>query len=231
MTKSKAGGWIAGTVAIGLIMAIAAWFLAISPTMATAAETRAAAESQRDQNQIAKTKLVALKKQFENIDALKAELAGLQLQIPTTEDLANYRRQLDAVALAHTVTIRQRLDQRAAAVACPGRPRLPSDLQRPRLRRGCAGPGPALRSCRPTASPWPSTSSVPTTTSWRSSRTCRWGRSDCCSSTQFTGTRRRRPMRRAASPRPRRRSRPDHHRRALRAPAGAAPSHPRRIRR
>lgn len=105
MTQTKAGGWIAATVVIGIMLALAAWFLAISPTLATAADTEAQAQSQVEQNLLTKRKNAQLKAQFENIDALQAELDGLRLQIPTGADMANYRRQLDAVAKSHSVTI------------------------------------------------------------------------------------------------------------------------------
>jgi len=122
MTKSKTGGWVGATIAIGLVMALAAWFLAISPTLANAADTRDQAQSQRDQNTIAKQKLAALKKQFENIDALRAELAGLQLQIPTTEDTAAYRRELTTIATNHSVTVVSLSTGTAEAAAAPVAP-------------------------------------------------------------------------------------------------------------
>src|SRR4051812_6830159 len=105
MTKNKAGGWIAGTAFVCILVLAAAWFVLVSPTLATAAETRATAEAQLDQNAIAKVKLAKLKEQFQNIDALRAELAALQLQVPSTADLSTYKRQVDAVAVAHSVTI------------------------------------------------------------------------------------------------------------------------------
>ena len=105
MTKNKAGGWIAGTAFVCIAILAAAWFVLVSPTLATAAETRGAAEAQLDQNAIAKVKLAKLKEQFENIDTLRGELAALQLQVPSTADVSTYKRQLDAVAAARSVTI------------------------------------------------------------------------------------------------------------------------------
>jgi len=105
MTKSRAGGWIAGTAFVSILLLVAAWFVLISPTLATAAETQEQAQSQRDQNMVTQVRIAALKKQFENIDALRADLAALQLQVPTTADLAQYRRQVDAVAVARSVTV------------------------------------------------------------------------------------------------------------------------------
>ena len=105
MTKNKAGGWIAGTAFISILVLVAAWFLLVSPTLATAAETRASADSQLEQNGVQKIKLAKLKEQFENIDALRAELAALQVQVPSTADVSTYKRQVDAAAVARSVTI------------------------------------------------------------------------------------------------------------------------------
>ena len=60
MTKNKAGGWIAGTAFLSILVLVAAWFLLVSPTLATAAETRASADSQLEQNGIEKIKLAAV---------------------------------------------------------------------------------------------------------------------------------------------------------------------------
>ncbi|MBO3085551.1 hypothetical protein [Cellulomonas fengjieae] len=122
MTKNKAGGWIAGTAFACILVLAAAWFVLVSPTLATAAETRAAAESQLDQNAIAKIKLAKLKEQFENIDALRSELAALQLQVPPTAELSTYKRQVDAVAAAHSVTIVSFQAATAVGVTPPAAP-------------------------------------------------------------------------------------------------------------
>lgn len=122
MTKNKAGGWIAGTAFACVLLLAAAWFVLVSPTLATAAETREAAQAQLDQNEIAKIKLGKLKEQFENIDALRAELAALQLQVPSTQDMSTYKRQVDAVAVAHAVTVVSFGVAPAVAIEAPAAP-------------------------------------------------------------------------------------------------------------
>lgn len=103
--SSKAGGWIAGTVFLSLLILAAAWLLGISPLLQTASETRDQAAAQLDQNVITKNKISKLKEQFANKDQLQADLVALREQIPTTGDLATYRRQLAEVAAARGVTI------------------------------------------------------------------------------------------------------------------------------
>lgn len=105
MAAPKAGPWIAGTVAASLTVGLAGWFLVISPVFATASETRAQAEAQVDQNALTETRIVRLKEQFEQLDALRAQLASARLQIPTSYDLAAYQRELSTLAAMHGVTV------------------------------------------------------------------------------------------------------------------------------
>jgi hypothetical protein len=105
MSQAKSGPWVAGTVFGAIVILLAAWFLGISPTLASAQDTASQAQAQRDQNALLQVKIASLKKQFADLDKYKAELAGLQLQIPTGLKLADYKRQLNAIALAHSVTI------------------------------------------------------------------------------------------------------------------------------
>lgn len=105
MATPKAGGWIGGAAFVAVIIMLVAWFFAISPTLATASDTRVESQAQQNENELARVKINNLKKQFLKIDEIKAELAAVQLQIPTKHDLAVFQKQLAAVALAHQVTI------------------------------------------------------------------------------------------------------------------------------
>lgn len=103
--SSKAGGWIAGTVFLALLILVAAWFLAVSPLLEEAGDTRDQASAQLDQNVLTKNKISKLKEQFASKDQLEAELVALRQQIPTTGDLATYRREIAEAAAARGVTI------------------------------------------------------------------------------------------------------------------------------
>lgn len=105
MTNPKAGGWIGGAAVVAIIIALVAWFAAISPTLATASDTRAQTEAQTTQNALTKVKTEALKKQAANLDAIKGDLAAARLQIPTSHDEAEFQRELIAIASARSVTI------------------------------------------------------------------------------------------------------------------------------
>ncbi|NUU17660.1 hypothetical protein HP550_10420 [Cellulomonas humilata] len=105
MTGSKSGPWIAGTVIVSLLLVVASWFLAISPVMASTTAANESAVAQRDQNALLQNKIKVLKQQSLKLDEYRATLAGLQLRIPTTSALAEYQRQLAAIAALHSVTI------------------------------------------------------------------------------------------------------------------------------
>lgn len=105
MAGAKKSTWIGGTVFVGVVIAAAAWFLAVSPTMSAASELRDQAEQTREQNALTEMKVAKLKADFEKLPEYKAQLAVLQQQVPTSAMLSDYLRQLDQVAAAHSVTI------------------------------------------------------------------------------------------------------------------------------
>ncbi|MEZ0449651.1 hypothetical protein [Cellulomonas sp. ICMP 17802] len=83
----------------------AAWFLAISPTLSAAADLRSQAEQTRQQNDLLAMKVTKLKADFAKLPEYQASLAAIRTQIPVDGDLANYLRQLDQIAVAHSVTL------------------------------------------------------------------------------------------------------------------------------
>ncbi|RYV52869.1 hypothetical protein [Pengzhenrongella frigida] len=105
MRYAKKSTWIGGTVFLALVIAVAAWFLAISPTFTTAADSRATTVSTEQQNSLLVQQLTGLKADFEKLPEYKAELATLRTQIPVDAGLAVYLRELNAIAETHSVTI------------------------------------------------------------------------------------------------------------------------------
>lgn len=105
MGASSKGTWIGGTVVIALVMVVATWFLLVSPVLAAASDTRAQAETAEQQNLVLQSQVDQLKADFARIDEYKAELAGLRTQVPTDAELAAFLRELDAAAVARTVTL------------------------------------------------------------------------------------------------------------------------------
>lgn len=105
MGRSKTSTWVGGTVVVALLLLVAGWFLLVSPVLASASETRAATEDVEADNDMTRQRIQTLKAQFETLDQSKADLAALQLQIPTTGQLSDYLRQVDEQAAARTVAL------------------------------------------------------------------------------------------------------------------------------
>lgn len=105
MGGAKKSTWVGGTVFVAVLILVAAWFLAVSPTMAAAADLRAQADQAQQQNELLEIQVAKLKADFEKLPEYKAELAAIQTQIPTDAKLADYLRQLDQIAVAHSVTL------------------------------------------------------------------------------------------------------------------------------
>ncbi|KQY25104.1 hypothetical protein ASD16_06595 [Cellulomonas sp. Root485] len=105
MAGAKKSTWVGGTVFIGLVIAAATWFLAISPTMSAAAELRDQAAQTTAQNDMLEVQVAKLKADFEKLPEYQAQLAALQQQIPTSAMLSDYLRQIDQIATAHAVTV------------------------------------------------------------------------------------------------------------------------------
>ncbi len=102
---AKKRTWIGGTAFVAVVLIAMAWFLLVSPVLATAAETRDQTESTEAQNAALQKKVNELKADFANLDQYKAELATIATQITPALDLAPYIRQIDELALANEVVV------------------------------------------------------------------------------------------------------------------------------
>lgn len=105
MQASKARAWIAGTVFVAVVMLVAAWFLLVSPVLASASETSDLATAQDDQNALEQVRITGLKADFDKLDAHKAELAVLRQGIPAQLDHSQFQRDIATIAVAHNVTV------------------------------------------------------------------------------------------------------------------------------
>lgn len=99
MGTSKAVKWIAGAVVVAVLVALGGWALVIMPRLSSADEMRAEIESQHSQRDVLQIQLAGLKHDFENMDALKEQLAALQTQIPADYNLGDITRQISDQAL------------------------------------------------------------------------------------------------------------------------------------
>lgn len=105
--NSKSSAWVGGTVVVSVLVLVVAWFVAISPTLASASTARSDTEAAEMRNAQLQIQLAELEEQFAKLDASKAELAGLQKQIPDAAQLAEYIRTLQSHAETSGVTVVQ----------------------------------------------------------------------------------------------------------------------------
>lgn len=97
--------WILGTVLLIGIVGGMGWLLGISPKLD---ETRAASMEQvavEAENASYEIQLASLKKQFEGIDNLRADLAALRQAVPSQADIPVFIGQLDSIAQQDQVTL------------------------------------------------------------------------------------------------------------------------------
>lgn len=97
--------WILATVFVVIVLLAAAWFLLISPVLATAADTDAQAESQEQANDTARLEVQQLRNQFENMEEYEAQLAELQEQVTVRQRYADLQRLFAQVAEDHDVVV------------------------------------------------------------------------------------------------------------------------------
>jgi Tfp pilus assembly protein PilO len=104
MRTNKAAPWVAGAVVAIFVILAAGWFLAISPTMAAADESRAQTALERDHNARLKQQIATLKEQFTHLEEYKAQLAGLRVQLPPQEDLSSLNTELQSLVASAGLT-------------------------------------------------------------------------------------------------------------------------------
>ena len=97
--------WIGITALIAFLIVIAGWFAVIAPTRAATADTRANIESEQNRTVILTQALETLKAQYADLDASRAELDDLAVQVPSAAQTADFRRLLVERAQANAVTI------------------------------------------------------------------------------------------------------------------------------
>lgn len=99
MGKAKASFWVLGTVVVALVIGAGAWMLGISPMLDSAADMNEQAEFEAERVAQLEIQLAGLKADFEKLPEFEAELAELQVQIPTTIQQTELNRDLTGLAL------------------------------------------------------------------------------------------------------------------------------------
>jgi len=97
--------WIGAAAVVAFLIAIAGWFLLISPTRAATADARANIDSEASRTVTLSEALKTLKAQYANLDATRAALADVSVQVPTKADDSAFRRVLADRAATAGVTV------------------------------------------------------------------------------------------------------------------------------
>jgi len=105
MRATRSAGWIFGTVVLILAIFAGTWFFLASPRFDHAAETASQAEDTRSSNDLLELQIAQLKADFANLETYKAELAELQVQIPSAAEVSDYSRTIAAVAVSTGVFV------------------------------------------------------------------------------------------------------------------------------
>ncbi len=119
MAKTKAGGWIAGTIVLLLAMTAAAWFFVAQPRFSDASRHGRPGAGCAEPERPAGAKIAKLKADFAKLDDYRAQLADLRTQVPTAALLTDYTRAVQGVADASGVTLLDMSPGTAVAVVVP----------------------------------------------------------------------------------------------------------------
>lgn len=103
LTRTKA--WVAGTVVLCLLLALASYFLLIAPKRAEAADLDLQTESTRSSNAVLEAKVAELEAQFAALPEREAELAAVRRALPQDAAIPTLVRDLDALTAASAVTL------------------------------------------------------------------------------------------------------------------------------
>ncbi|MEL4320547.1 hypothetical protein WJX64_16155 [Leifsonia sp. YIM 134122] len=98
--------WIIGAVLVSVIIVAAGWFLGVSPQLAAARTAETDQQAVEAQNAQLEAELVTLKEDFSHLDELEAQKATLRQALPAEVSMSTFGREIDALAAATGVGIK-----------------------------------------------------------------------------------------------------------------------------
>jgi type IV pilus assembly PilO-like protein len=90
--------WILGAAALSVLLAVAGWFLLISPERSKAADLKTQRATQVQKNQQLQLDIAQLKAEFNTLPTKQAELAKIKQQLPNNPALPSLVRSLTTIA-------------------------------------------------------------------------------------------------------------------------------------
>jgi Tfp pilus assembly protein PilO len=97
--------WLIAAVAVMAIVAAAGWFLGVSPIVSSAVAANEQVSTITASNAASLTKVATLKAQYADIGELQTSLNKLRESIPETVNSSDFLQELDALGMAHNVTL------------------------------------------------------------------------------------------------------------------------------
>lgn len=98
--------WTIGSVVVMAVVLAAGWFLGIQPQLAAADAANQARIQVQSQNATSQAVLAQLKKDYQNIDQVKQQLASLRQKVPTQVDASGFVTELNGLAGLYQVTLK-----------------------------------------------------------------------------------------------------------------------------
>lgn len=105
MSQIKSSTWVVGAAVLSLVIIALSWFLLASPTLDEADIANSDAEAAELRNGQLRVQNAALKKEFERLPELEAELAALQQNVPESPLITEYNLVIGTTAEARAVTV------------------------------------------------------------------------------------------------------------------------------
>ena len=105
MSQVKSSTWVVGAAVLSLVIIALSWFLLASPTLDEASVAHTDAEAAELRNGQLRVQNAALKKEFERLPELEAELAAIQQNVPASPLLTEYNLVVGTTAAARGVTV------------------------------------------------------------------------------------------------------------------------------
>jgi Tfp pilus assembly protein PilO len=97
--------WLIAAVAVMAVVAVAGWFLGVSPIVSSAVAANEQVSTITASNAASLTKVATLKAQYADIGELQTSLNKLRESIPETANSSDFLEELNALGVAHNVTL------------------------------------------------------------------------------------------------------------------------------
>jgi len=148
MKNSQNAAWIVGAAFVSVIIAIAVYFLAISPQLDATADARDQTVAAKDFNDQLDLKILTMKKKEKEVPTWRGQMAAIAVDLPPTVAQSDLDRFLNATLKANKIPV-VNIEYGAPTVVEPG------------LATGAPAPDNVAPSPEPSPNPQPTSSPAP----------------------------------------------------------------------